>query len=309
VAGAELIVRAGVRVAALIGVPPIVIGLTIVAIGTSTPELAIGIEASQRGEGSFAVANVAGTNVVNLLLILGLSALLRPLALTMQTLRFDLPVMALVAVAFAAMAWNGRLSRLEGGLMVGAAALYTAIVVILSRRETIGRQIEFAQEYSRPARGTPALQAALSLAALAAGIAVIVLGSSWLLDGAVSLARSLEIPNEIIALTVVAVGTSTPELATAVIATLRNDRDIAIGNLLGSSIYNILVILGITCLVPAGGLPVDEDLIHIDIPLMTLVVLACVPAFLSGRRVSRAEGALFVGAYLAYVSYLIVVRT
>lgn len=145
-------------------------------------------------------------------------------------------------------------------------------------------------------------------AALLAGIAVIVVGSDWLVDGAVAVARTAGISDALIGLTIVAIGTSAPELVTTVIGTLRNDRDIAIGNLLGSSIYNILAILGITCLFPAGGLTVEPHLVHIDIPVMTLVTLACVPVFLSGRRVSRTEGGLFVGSYLIYLTYLILAR-
>lgn len=309
VGGAELIVRGGIRVAARLGVRPIVIGLTVVALGTSTPELAVGIDAGMRGNGTLAVANIAGTNVVNILLILGCSALLRPLALHMQTLRFDLPVMALVALAFMTMARDGRLTRFEGAILVAAAFLYTAAIARLALREGPAERREFAREYPPVGRGWPASAAVLSAAALVAGVAAVVVGSDWLVDGAVALARSLRVSDEIIGLTIVAVGTSAPELVTTVIGTVRGDRDIAIGNLLGSSVYNILAILGVTCLLPAGGLSIGDELIAIDIPVMTLVTLACVPVFLSGRQVSRAEGALFVGGYVAYLLYLILVRT
>lgn len=299
--GAELILRGGVRLAAQLGIPPIIIGLTVVAVGTSAPELAVGIEAALRDNGSFAVANIAGTNIVNLLLILGLSALLKPLALTMQTLRFDLPVMTVAALWLATMAADGTLTRMEGSLMLGAAVLYTGSVLWFARRESANLKREFAREYpgAAPDTGAAFLSGAILLVV---GIAIVVAGSDWLVDGATSLAQILAVPDEVIALTVVAVGTSAPELATTIIGTLRNDRDIAIGNLLGSSIYNILVILGVTCVVPLGGLSVAATLIRFDIPVMVLVTCACIPVFLSGRQVSRLEGGLFVAAYAAYVT-------
>lgn len=305
IAGAELVTRGGARFAARMGVPPIVIGLTIVAVGTSAPELAVGIESALRGRGSFAIANIAGTNIVNLLLILGLSALLQPLAISLRTLRFDLPVMAAAALVLAFMAWDGWLTRMEGAVMVAAALIYTTAVVSLSRHESFTTKVEFALEYKPARRLRPGQETVLSGAALLAGIGIIVIGSDWLVDGAVSLARAWGVSDALIALTIVAIGTSAPELVTTVVGTLRNDRDIAIGNLLGSSIYNVLVILGITCTVPSAGLEVAPHLIYIDIPLMTLVTLVCVPVFASGRQVSRLEGGLFVGAYLTYLAYLI----
>ena len=289
--------------------PPIVIGLTVVALGTSTPELAVCIEAARRGSGALAVANIAGTNIVNILLILGLSALLRPLALTMQTLRFDLPVMTLVAGALAVRALDGWLSRGEGIVMLLAAVVYTVAIIRLARRESFMTRMEFAREYTASHRLSPTGETVFNGAVLLLGIVVIVLGSDWLVDGGVGLARSMGISDAVIGLTIVAIGTSAPELVTTVIGTLRNERDIAIGNLLGSSIYNILAILGVTCVVTAAGLPVERQLSLVDIPLMALVALVCVPVFLTGKKVSRLEGGLFVGTYLVYLTYLIVART
>jgi cation:H+ antiporter len=309
IAGAELIVRGGTRVAARLRIPPIIIGLTIVSVGTSVPELAVGIEAANRGNGSLAVGNIAGTNVVNLLLILGTSALLRPLALTMQTLRIDLPVMGVVAIGFLAMCWNGQLSRLEGGVMVAAGIVYTLLIIYLARRESSDAKEEFAAEFGAKPSVHPAAMLMLSVAMLGVGIAIVVVGSDWLVDGAATLARGWGVSEALIGLTIVAIGTSSPELATTIIGTLRNDRDVAVGNLLGSSIYNILAIMGITCLVPATGVAIERDLVHIDIPFMVGATLACIPVFLSGRRVTRIEGGVFVAAYVAYLVYLVTVRT
>jgi len=308
IAGGEMIVRGGTHVAVRFGVPPIIIGLTIVSVGTSTPELAVGIEAAQRGNGALAVGNIAGTNTVNLLLILGLSALFRPLALGLQTLRFDLPTMSVVALGFLFMSWDGALTRVDGLVMVACGVFYTLAIIYLALRENSVAQAEFAEEYAKPVRVSPVTETVLSVVALLVGLVVIVLGSDWLVDGAVSLARSMGVSEALIGLTIVAIGTSSPELVTTIIGTLRNDRDIAIGNLLGSSIYNVLIILGLTCVVSPQPVPVEPELIKIDIPVMTAATLACIPVFLTARRVSRIEGGLLFGAYLVYLAYLVTIR-
>lgn len=308
VSGAELLVRAGSRLAAVIGIPPILIGLTVVAVGTSTPELAVGIDAALQGNGSLAVGNIAGTNIFNILFILGLSAAFLPLAMEMRTLRFDLPVMTVAAGALLAMAWDGILTRVEGAILVGAAIIYTAAVIRRARRESRAVRLEFAKEYAIPTSRCESGKVASNLAGLGLGIVVIVVGAEWLVDGAVELARIMGVSDAFIGLTVVAIGTSAPELVTTVISTLRQERDIAVGNLLGSSIYNVLLILGITALVPSQGIEVEAVLIYIDLPVMVATTIACVPIFISGRRITRLEGMMFVGAYVAYLTYLIVSR-
>ena len=311
IAGAELLVRGGSRVAAQLGVPPLVIGLTIVAVGTSTPELAVGIDAALQGNGALAVGNIAGTNMANILLILGLSALLEPLALQMQTLRFDLPSMVAAALVLMVTAWDGVLTRGEGIVLLGLGALYTVGIAYFARRESRTIRAEFAKEFGKtPKRGERSLREAVwSLAALLAGIVVIVVGADWFVDGAVGLARMMGVSDAFIGLTIVALGTSSPELVTTIVGTLKKERDIAVGNLLGSSVYNILVILGSTCLAPARGIPVEVPLIRVDIPVMAAAAFACVPVFMSGRCVTRLEGGIFVGAYVAYLTYLIATRT
>jgi cation:H+ antiporter len=308
VVGAELLTRAGMRLAGLVGVPPIIIGLTIVAVGTSTPELAVGIDAALVGSGSLAVGNIAGTNTFNILFILGISAILAPLVLELRAIRFDLPVMTAAAGALMLMTMDGLLSRAEGTILVAGAVLYTLGIIRHARRESRAVKAEFAGEYPRPVAGHPMRAVASSLAALSLGMAVVVIGAHWLVDGAVDLARTLGVSEAFIGLTVVAIGTSSPELVTTVVSTLRQQRDIAVGNLIGSSTYNILFILGVTALVPTDGIAVESALVRIDIPIMGLVALACIPVFVSGRRIERWEGGLFAGAYLAYLVYLLVAR-
>lgn len=308
IAGAEFLVRGGSRLAARLGVPPIVIGLTLVAVGTSTPELAVGIEAVRSGNGALAVGNITGSNTVNILLILGLSALLEPLALRLQTIRLELPAMVLTALLLMAMAWNGVLSRAEGAVMVGAGLLYTVSITYASRKESRAARADFTREYGLPPNGS-GRETMRNLGALMLGIIMTVVGADWFVDGAVGLARAMGVSDAFIGLTIVAVGTSAPELVTTIMGTLKHERDIAVGNLIGSSVYNILIILGITCLVPSSGVAVDRKLILVDIPVMAAVALVCVPVFISGRRVTRVEGGLFVAAYLIYLGYLVLKRT
>ena len=310
IVGAELLTRGGAVLARQLGVPPILIGLTVVAVGTSTPELAVGIDAGLIGNGAMAVGNIAGTNTVNVLLILGLSAAIHALPLRARTVRMELPVMIAAAAVVLVLALDGTLSRLDGMLLVACGVAYTAMLARSALHESRAVRVEFAREYRGPKGAAHGPRTTLrSALALLAGIVVIVLAADWFVDGAVALARIWGVSDAFIGLTVVAIGTSAPELVTTILSTLKRERDIAIGNLLGSSIYNIFVILGLTCIVPAAGLPVTPDLLRIDLPVMMLVALACVPAFLTRQEVSRLEGALFVAAYGTYLAYLIAMRT
>ena len=312
--GAEMVVRGASRLAAMLGVKPLVIGLTVVAIGTSVPELAVGITASLQGSGSLVVGNIVGTNLVNILFILGLSALLQSLPLHLQVLKLDLPMMVIAAAMMAGLALDGALTPLDGSLLLGAAVLYT--VALLRQRESPAVEKEFEDMCgidSEEICGIDAItrrqrekQARLKYAVmLVAGMGITVIGSDLMVSGAIGIARTLNFSDALIGLTIVAIGTSSPELATTVVATIRNERDVAVGNLLGSSIYNILVILGLICMVSPGGLPVTRELILFDIPLMTGVALACIPVFLSGKRISRVEGGMGVVIYLIYLLWLI----
>lgn len=308
--GAELIVRSGTGLAARLGVSPLVIGLTIVAVGTSTPELAVGIDAAVSGNGAIAVGNIAGTNVVNILLILGLSAAVRPLALRPEALRLDMPAIAGAGALMMMLSLDRRLTRVDGCLLVLAGLTFSALVYRAARRETVLAKMEMIRKCGANAVASgPLGGVARDLMVLAGGIATIVLGADLLVGAAVALARLWQVSDAFIGLTIVAIGTSAPELVTTVVSTIRNERDIAIGNILGSSVYNIFFILGLTCLVPSEAIPVTNELIRIDIPVMVAVGLACVPVFLSGRNISRREGSGLAAGYLLYLGYLVVHRT
>lgn len=308
--GAEVLVRSASTVAAMLGISPIVVGLTIVSVGTSAPELAVGIAAVTEGKGGLAIGNIAGTNIVNILLILGLSAAIRALPIRMQSIKLDVPAMIGAAVALLIMSLDGMLSRGEGALLLVAAVCYTALLVRESRRESAAVKREFNEDFalsSSPA-GKRGKRFAWQTALLLAGIALTVLGADLLVAGAVNIARAYGVSDAFIGLTIVAIGTSAPELATTLVSTIRNDRDVAIGNLIGSSVYNILVILGLTMLAAPHGIEVQRDILWIDLPLAAIVAAVCLPVFRSGARVSRTEGALFVAAYLAYLSALVAFR-
>ncbi len=304
VAGAELIVRAGSRLAAKLGVPAILIGLTVVSIGTSAPELAVGIGAAASGAGSLAVGNIAGTNIVNLLLILGITVAMRPLPLSMQTLRLDLPVMGVVAMIVLAFAIDGVFTRVEGAILIGIAIGYTVALIRAARRENPRVVAGFDAEY-RPPSGNGGMTVLAALV-LVAGIAIIVVGAALLVDGSVQIARTLGISEGFIGLTIIAIGTSAPELATAVLSTIRGDRDIAIGNLIGSSTFNLTLILGITIL--AAPITLDPELVLVDLPVMILATFFTGMLMLTGRRLRRREGAIMILLYFVYLAYLLLVR-
>lgn len=309
---AEMVVRGASQLAASLGVGPLVLGLTVVAIGTSAPELAVGITAALQGSGSLAVGNIAGTNIFNILFILGLTALLRPLPLHLQVLKLELPTMVLAAALMTVFAWDGIITPFDGTVLLGVAVLYTVALIRMSRRETPAVTREFRDMYGTDGAGraqTVARERIGYSAVLAVGLGLSVLGADWLVSGAVDIARKLAISEAVIGLTIVAIGTSAPELVTTIVATLRDERDVAVGNLLGSSIYNILVILGLTCIVAPDGIPVERQLMLVDIPLMTGVALICIPAFVTGKRISRLEGGIGVAVYTVYMVWLVLTRT
>jgi cation:H+ antiporter len=305
VVGAELLVQAGSRLADRFGVRPLIIGLTVVALGTSVPELAVGIDAARSGSPGLAVGNIVGTNLVNILLILGLSALLMPVVFDRATLRYDVPAMTASALALWLLARDAMLARLEGVLLLVSGLAYLTARTWASLREerAVAEEEESAD---RPAGRSRLLTEVLSLLA---GIVIVVVGAEWLVDGAVASARSLGVSDAVIGLTIVAIGTSAPELVTTVMSTLRGNREIAIGNLIGSSVFNITIILGVTVLVAPDGVPVPADVLAADLVLLVVVGLAAVPAMVSGSRMTRTEGGLFVGTYVGYLTWLLLTRT
>ncbi|MCL2090764.1 MAG: calcium/sodium antiporter [Micrococcales bacterium] len=305
VGGAEVVVRFGTQLARRLHVSPIIIGLTVVSVGTSAPELAVGIDGMVKGQGNLVLGNIVGTNIVNLLLILGLSALIRSVPVQRSMLKLDLPAMVVASLLLLALTLDGRLSVRDGVLLLVPGALYMWRVIATARSRTVvpSGTDPGQDEVAPPRPGWGFVLRDLGL--LAVGIAVIVLGADRLVSGAVDIATALGVSDAVIGLTVVAIGTSAPELATTVMATIRNQRAIAIGNLLGSSTLNLTLILGTSLLFGPAAVAVDRSLVTVDLPVMVAVALLCIPVFTTSRQISRWEGGLMVASYLGYLTYLI----
>ena len=308
--GAELLLRGASKIAALLGIRPIVVGLTVVSIGTSLPELAVGITAVNDGAEDMAIGNIAGTNLVNILLILGLSAAIKPLPLQIKAIKFEMFVMIFSAFLLLILCIDGVLSFADGLIMLFIGIVYLILIVRNSRKENAKIQKEYEEEYKL---GSVHPKKKLNLwiqssIFLLVGIAATIWGADLLVSGAISIAKALGMSDAVIGLTIVAVGTSAPELVTTLVATYKNDRDVAVGNLLGSSITNILIILSITVLFVPKGIQVNNDILWFDLPLAALAALVCYPVFRSDQKISRAEGIAFVLAYLIYMLFLLYLR-
>jgi cation:H+ antiporter len=305
--GAEALVRGASRLAAAVGISPLVIGLTVVAFGTSAPELAVSLRAGLGGAPDIVIGNVVGSNIANVLLILGMSALVAPLVVAQQLVRLDVPLMIGASAAVLLMALDGRVGQVDGLLLFAAVIAYTTFAIRQSRKESAAVRAEYEREFGveKRARRSPALD--LGLVSL--GLAMLVVGAGWLVDGAVVIARALGLSELIIGLTIVAVGTSLPELATSLVASFKGERDIAVGNIIGSNLFNILGILGLSSLLVPDGVGVAPAALNFDIPVMLAVAVACLPIFYSGYLITRWEGALFVAYFAAYIAYLVLGAT
>ena len=360
VAGGELLVRGASTIAAVVGISPLVIGLTVVAFGTSSPELAVSIQAGRSGNPDIALGNVVGSNIFNVLFVLGACALLLPLMVSRQLVRREVPIMIGISLLLLGLALDGRLGALDGALLFAGIIVYTTWSVIASRRESaaaragaepvtvdmiavrsplwlvgaaavlLASAVGYALDWiGLVVAGLLAVGSLLFIAGtvlgkggrtkggdmthqvgcILAGLGTLVLGAGWLIDSATALARAFGVSDVIIGLTIVAAGTSLPEVATSIIATLRGERDIAIGNVVGSNIFNILGILGLSALVTPGGLTVNPLIVRFDLPVMIAVAVVCLPIFFTGFSIARWEGFLFLGSYVAYTLYLIFAAT
>jgi cation:H+ antiporter len=303
VAGAELLVKGASKIAAAIGLSPLVIGLTIVAMGTSSPEMAVSVMASTTGQGDLALGNVVGSNIFNVLFILGISAILIPLTVAQQLIRLDVPIMIGASLLLLAFAWDGSFALWEGLVFLGLGIWYTVFLIRMSRKES-NKQVleEYREEYGNPEKSRDTL---LSVFFVIAGLGMLILGSRWLVSSATDIAKSLGVSDLVIGLTIVAAGTSLPEVATSVIAAFRGERDIAVGNVVGSNIFNLLFILGVSVMVSPGPILVSEQLLQFDIPVMTAVAVACFPIFFTGKKLDRWEGVVFLGYYIAYTTFIV----
>lgn len=308
IAGADLLVRGASRLALTLGISPLVVGLTVVSFGTSAPEVAVGIGAVLDGKTDLALGNAIGSNIFNVLFILGISALITPLIVNIQLIRQEVPIM-LGASLLLLFSLDGRLGLSDGVILLGLMVAYTVFLVWQSRRESQAAQDEYAGEFAPASQGGWLDRLPTQLLLIAVGLALLVLGSDWLVQASVVFAKALGVSDLVIGLTIVAAGTSMPEVATSVMAAIKGERDIAVGNVVGSNTFNILGSLGMASVVGAAtgspGLDVPASAINFDLWVMSAVALACVPVFMTGREIARWEGAVFLGYYVAYVAYLV----
>lgn len=339
--GGEVLVRGASALALTIGLSPLIVGLTVVAFATSAPELAVTLRAATNGSPELAIGNVVGSNIANVLLVLGVGALIGTLAVKSRVVKQDIPVMIGMSVLLFIVARDGNVGTLEGAILLVCLIVYVARMVFVSLRETASGESDpflqqpivdgppqpvelpveagsFAAEYEqesppRAVREAPHLEEVpekplnpvMSLLLVAIGVAMLVFGAQLLVTGAKQIATGLGVSELVIGLTVVAVGTSLPELATSIIAVRKGERDIAVGNAVGSNIFNIGIVIGLSAMVVPGGLPIPPSAINLDIPLVILTALLLLPIAITGAVIGRAEGALLVGSYVLYTGYLL----
>ncbi|WP_341646837.1 calcium/sodium antiporter [Thauera sp. SDU_THAU2] len=302
VVGADLLVRGASRLAVSVGISPLVVGLTVVAFGTSAPELAVSMGATLSGSPDLAIGNVVGSNIANVLLILGISALITPLMVAEQIIRQEIPIMIGASLLLLVMALDGGISRVEGGVLFALVVAYTVFLIRQSRSASAAAEDEFAGEI--PSSNWDR-HWSVQIALIAVGLGLLVLGADWLVESAVALAKAFGVSDLVIGLTIVAVGTSMPEMATSVVAALRGQRDIAVGNVVGSNVFNIFAVIGASGLVASGGLPVPEAARNFDLWVMLAVAFACLPILMTGREIARWEGGVFLAYYAAYTAWLV----
>ncbi|SRR5690606_31720967 len=295
--GAEWLIRGGVSIALRLGLTPLVVGLTIVAFGTSSPELVVSINASLSGSGDLAVGNVVGSNICNVALILGLTAVIRPVIVDSQLLRFDVPVVLVSSIVLFWFLSDGSLGRLEGLILFASLLVYIAISLQIARRSQQAVREEFAEALPSTVGGL-----FKDIFLILIGLGMLVFGANLFVDGAVAIARFFGVSEATIGLTIVALGTSLPELATSAVAALKGEGDIAIGNVIGSNIFNIMSILGITAIISplfSAGIGL------VDLGLMVILVIVLIPLLWSGFRLNRWEGGFLLFTYMGYVYYIL----
>lgn len=298
--GAELLVRGAAQLAAMFRVSPLMIGLTIISFGTSAPELVVSIKGALTNHSDLVVGNCVGSNIFNLLFIIGACAVVTPLVITKQLVILDVPIMIASHVLFLLVSIDGKIERPGALLLLTVFAVYYGFVIYKSRTE---KDLSRTCSFGVPSRTIPAVFKQLGLIII--GLILCILGADRAVDLAVALARISGVSELIIGLTIISIGTSLPEVATSIVATMRGQRDIAIGNVIGSCIFNILGIIGVAGLVAPNGIIVAPSILRFDLPIVIVASIACLPIFFTDHKISRWEGLLFLCYYMAYLTYLI----
>lgn len=296
--GAGLFVSSSSSFATRFGIPPVIIGLTVVSFGTSAPELAVNLIAALQGNPDIAIGNVVGSNIFNIAFILGLCAIIKPLLVSSQLIRIDIPIMVLSTLGLWSMSQNLVITRLEGSFLLLGVASYTLLQIKLALKSQSNGDEHQEGLASKAQTGKDILK-------LVIGLVLLIVGAKYFVDGAVISARLFGLSEAVIGLTIIAAGTSLPEVATSVAATLKGERDIAIGNVVGSNIFNILGVIGVTSVVSSNGIPVNTHMASVDTVVMVFVAFLCLPFTVWRKQLDRWLGICFFGIWLLYTIYLI----
>jgi len=308
VLGADLLVRGASRLASTFGISPLVIGLTVVAMGTSAPEMAVSAGAVLAGSAGMSIGNAVGSNIFNVLVILGLAAVITPLAVDLQVIRQEAPIMFGSGLLLLVLCLDGTISLFDGVLLCTLLVAYTVFLIVQSRAASAAVSGDGDSSAAAGAAHWTATRWFNALSVLA-GLALLVWGAGAVVDAATGFARALGVSDVVIGLTIVAAGTSLPELVTSVRAAMKGERDIAVGNVVGSCIFNVLGVVGLAGVLAAfssmGTLAVPPVVLRFDLLVMLAALLACLPVFLTGRTIARWEGGLFLLYWVAYTAYLI----
>ncbi|HUF00137.1 MAG TPA: calcium/sodium antiporter [Anaerolineales bacterium] len=306
--GADFLLRGAARLAAAFGISPLVIGLTVVALGTASPEIAVSLQAAINGQGDLTLGNVLGSNIFNILFILGITALAAPIVIAEQLIRMDAPIMLAGSLLVLALALDGNLGLFDSLVLLSCLIAYIIFALRQSRVESKKVQNEYAEEFAEKQPRT-AKNMVINILFILVGLGLLVVGSRWLVDTAVAIARALKVSELIIGLTIVAVGTSLPEVTTSLIAALKRESDIAVGNAVGSNIFNLLGVLGVGALLAPDGISVAARVLQLDFLVMIFVAAVSLPIFYLDNRISRAEGFLLLMYYIFYMAYIILQAT
>lgn len=309
--GGEGVVRGASRLAILARLSPLFVGLTVVSLGTSAPEMAVSISTALEGKADITIGNVVGSNLFNMLVIVGVSALVAALNVDRQITTFDVPVMISACAGMGVLGYDGNLGRIDAIIFLVALVAYFAVSYKLGKQKPSEDMQDFVEEVAGEPIKTDSLArkigaVLLQLVILSLGIAALILGCEWFVAGSVTFARTFGLSEAVIGLTIVSVGTSLPELVTSVAATLKGERGIAIGNAVGSTILNIFAVLGVSALVSPVGINVLSSIANVDIPIMVGAAVISWVFFRTNRVVTRWEGAIMVAMYVSYIAYLLV---
>ena len=305
VGGAEALVRGAAAIASRLGIAPVIIGLTVVAFGTSAPELAVSVGASLSGEADVALGNVVGSNISNILLILGASAIVGGLAVSQRIIRLDIPLLIGASTLTLLLALDNEIGRVDGAILFAGIVAYTTWLARAARNERADVLDEYDDAVDALEAETGDRPLLAQIALVLVGLGILVLGSQLLVGSATDIAEELGVSDLVIGLTVVAIGTSLPELATSMTAAIRGQRDIAVGNVVGSNLFNLLSVLGLTGLVSSDGIPVSDASLRIDFPVMLAATIVLLPIVWRGFDIRRWEGFVFIGFYAVYVTFLV----